>query len=195
MRPWLWWEWGPETRVTKVTTVFVARPNPLVALWRWRYETVLLAGVPTGVVFAIRSGYLIWLLGTGAFLVAAMATWPAVRSVVWAMFWVVVTPHRIRRGCAEALIVNRRGKLPAVLWTRAEPFGERVWLWCRAGMTPGDFEASRRLLALACWADDVRVARTRNSLLVLDVIRRPGRHGAPEREDDRPRSEPARVEP
>ncbi len=172
---------------------FVARPNPLVVVWRWRYEIVFVGGAPAGVLLAIRGGYAAWLVGTAAFVVAALATWPGARSAVRAAFWVVVTPHRIRRGCAEALIVNRNGKLPAVLWTRAEPFGERIWLWCRAGMTACDFEEARELLAVACYAADVRVVRKRNARLVLDIIRRPERWGGPDVGDGRPSPECAQA--
>jgi hypothetical protein len=62
-----------------------------------------------------------------------------------------------------------------ILLTTRQPFGERVYLWCRAGTTASDFTAVRELLATACWADDVRVRRgDRHAQLVcLDVIRHP----------------------
>jgi hypothetical protein len=60
-----------------------------------------------------------------------------------------------------------------VLLTRRQPFGERVYLWCRAGTCKQDFEAARELLTAACWAHDIRVSsHPRNAQLVtLDVIR------------------------
>jgi len=53
-------------------------------------------------------------------------------------------------------------------------FGERVWLWCRAGITAGDLEAARDILRSACWASDVRVVVNdrRSHIVVLEVIRR-----------------------
>jgi hypothetical protein len=53
-------------------------------------------------------------------------------------------------------------------------FGERVTLWCRAGITHGDLEAAREILRAACWAHDVRVvASARDAhVVVLEVIRR-----------------------
>jgi hypothetical protein len=64
-----------------------------------------------------------------------------------------------------------------ILLTTREPFGERVYLWCRAGITAGDLSASRELLAAACWADDVLVWRGDRyaHLVCLDVIRRSSR--------------------
>jgi hypothetical protein len=62
-----------------------------------------------------------------------------------------------------------------ILLTTRQPFGERVYLWCRAGTTASDFAAAREVLATACWADDVRVWRgeRRAQLVCLDVIRHP----------------------
>jgi hypothetical protein len=37
--------------------------------------------------------------------------------------------HRVRVGCAEAMIYSSRGKIPIVLWTAHQHFGERVLLW------------------------------------------------------------------
>lgn len=53
-------------------------------------------------------------------------------------------------------------------------FGERVWLWCRAGITAGDLEAARDVLRAACWASDARVVVNdrRSHIVVLEVIRR-----------------------
>ena len=53
-------------------------------------------------------------------------------------------------------------------------FGERVWLWCRAGITARDLEAARDVLRAACWASDVRVVVNdrRSHIVVLEVIRR-----------------------
>jgi hypothetical protein len=61
-----------------------------------------------------------------------------------------------------------------VLYTVPTDVGERVWLWLRAGITTGDLEAAREILAAACWASDVRVVVNdrRNHIVVLEVIRR-----------------------
>ena len=61
-----------------------------------------------------------------------------------------------------------------VLYTVPVDSGERVWLWCRAGITAGDLEAARDILRSACWASDVRVVVNdrRSHIVVLEVIRR-----------------------
>ena len=160
----------------------VTRPHLLARLWHWRYELGLIAGALLG---AAAIGYTLgldWLIGVVA---AAMAigvtvmTWPPSRQAIIARAWCVITPHRVRTGCTQAWIQTRDGRLPAVLYTVPTDVGERVWLWCRAGITAGDLEAARDILRAACWASDVRVVVNdrRSHIVVLEVIRRlPGWH-------------------
>jgi len=152
----------------------VAKPNPIVIAWRWRYElglaTVLIAA------FGLVSSVGFWwgfIMTAG--LTCLIVAWPPARRQVMARAWCVITPHRVRTGCAQAWIHSREGKIPVVLYTTAEPFGERVYLWCRAGVCSEDLIAAGPLLAAACWANEVHVDRHERfaHLLVLDVIRRP----------------------
>jgi hypothetical protein len=65
-----------------------------------------------------------------------------------------------------------------VLWLTPTPVGERVRLWCRAGISAEDITDETDGLRAACFARDVRVIRDRrwSSLVVLDVIRRDPLH-------------------
>lgn len=148
-------------------TMPVAPPNPLVVLWRWRYELALLIAIPLAVhAFGLLS------LTAGVIPVAAVL-WPPARSEVWGRIRCVVTAHRIRVGFVEAYVANRRGRIPPILWCAPAPFGERVWVWCRAGITPADLERGRAVIATACWAADV-VVRPRAASphwVLLEVIR------------------------
>ena len=160
----------------------VARPNLIARLWHWRYELGLIAG---GLLGAITIGYTLgldWLIAVAAATMAIGVTamvWPPSRQAIMARAWCVITPHRIRTGCTHAWIQTRDGRLPVVLYTVPADFGERVWLWCRAGITARDLQASRDVLR-AAWASDVRVVVNdrRSHIVVLEVIRRlpAGRH-------------------
>jgi len=160
----------------------VARPGPLAWLWHWRYELGLTAGLAA---VGLASGYklgLAWLIAiaaTGLALLAAALVWPPSRQRLIARAGWVITPHRLRTGCTHAWIQTRDGRLPTILFTTAADFGERVTLWCHAGITAADLEAASDVLRTACWASDVRVvASTRyRHIVVLEVIRRapPGR--------------------
>jgi hypothetical protein len=118
--------------------------------------------------------------GLAAALIVMAACWPQGRRFLVARAWCIVTPHRVRVGCAQAWIHSRSGKIPAVLLTGRLSFGERVYLWCRAGTSADDLSSARKLLAAACWADDIRVTRHPRyaHLVTLDVIRR-GQPGGP----------------
>ena len=153
----------------------VARPNPIVVGWRWRYELGLLAGLGFGSFAIAQALGVVWLIATWLVLVAMFGVWPAGRRRLIRRAWCVITPHRLRTGCAHAWIQSRRGRLPIILFTTPQPFGERVTLWCVAGTSAEDLIAARDVLIAACWAADIRIIRSRNHahLVIVDVIRRP----------------------
>lgn len=153
----------------------VARPNPLVLAWRWRYELMLATGMPFGAILLAGILGATWALAVSGALIAVLALWPPARHRLVAWAWCVITPHRVRTGCAEAWIHSRQGRLPAVLLTTRQPFGERVHLWCRPGTSVQDFVSARAVLIAACWAQDIRVTCSLRhaQLVTLDVVRRP----------------------
>jgi hypothetical protein len=158
----------------------VARANPLVAAWRWRYELAGIVGLGAGwIVLGWAAGAALT-AGLAAVLISMVVGWPQGRRFLIARTWCIATPHRVRVGCAQAWIHSRSGKIPAVLLTRCQPFGERVFLWCRAGTSADDLSSARGLLAAACWAHDVQVTCDRRyaHLVILDVVRR-GQPGTP----------------
>ena len=155
----------------------VARPGLIARVWHWRYELGLIAGLVLGMVgigITLGPGWLIAVAAATMAILAAALIWPSSRQRIIARAWCVITPHRVRTGCARSWIQTRDGRLPVVLYTVPAHFGERVWLWCRAGITAGDLEAAREILRSACWASDVRVVVNdrRSHIVVLEVIRR-----------------------
>jgi len=164
---------GPRQAGLYYEWVTVARANPAVAAWRWRYELGLLSALAVAFAGLGLVAGLVAIANTAGLLGMLAALFPALRRHLAARFWCVVTPHRVRAGCVHGWIHSRYGKIPVILLTTRQPFGERVYLWCRAGTTASDFAAARELLATACWADDVRVWRGERhaQLVCLDVIR------------------------
>ena len=154
----------------------VARYNPLVWPWRWRYELALCIGVTLGVIsltWALGAARGLGVAAGAGALVGIISLWPAARHYAVARAWCIITPHRVRAACSEAWIHSRSGKLPIVLYTSRKPFGERVHVWCRPGVSVDDFVSARALLTTACWARDVHVSvDTRYAqLVILDVVR------------------------
>lgn len=142
--------------------------------WRWRYELILALGVPAAATVIIHLLGPGWTLLYATILAFGIGMWSPSRQAVAARAWSIITPHRVRVGCVQARIYSRSGRLPIILRTSVQPFGERVRIWCTAGTSVEDFESARSILRAACWAADVRVERsTRHAhLITLDVIRR-----------------------
>ena len=152
----------------------VAPPNILVLMWRWRWELAIFLGIPAGLV--LLGTYLGWPWSIAVIGMAAVAlAWPENRRWLVAHIRCVITAHRVRTGCAQAWIQTRSGKLPIILLTKPQPYGERVYIWCRAGISREDFEAAREILRTACWASDMYItASTRYShIVILDLMRNP----------------------
>ena len=103
---------------------------------------------------------------------AATLAWPEARHWLVVHIRCIITAHRVRTGCAQAWIQTRSGKLPIILLTRPQPWGERIYIWCRAGICPEDFEAARNVLRSACWASDIGVTPSirYSHIVILDLI-------------------------
>ena len=156
------------------------RPGPVEFCWHWRWELgILVAAGTLSALIAARFGLIALAATAGAGLVtlSTMLCWPPARGRIFDWVRCVITAHRVRAGCAHAWVQNRTGKLPFVLYTVPTAFGERVQLWCPAGITAGDLFAARHALAAACWAAEVRViASFRHAHIVsLEVIRNSSR--------------------
>jgi hypothetical protein len=152
------------------------RPGPVEFGWHWRWELGILVATGTlAGLIAASFGLLALAVIAGAGLAALglLLCWPPARGRMFAWARCVITPHRVRAGCARAWVQSRTGKLPFVLYTVPTECGERVQLWCPAGITAGDLFAARHVLAAACWAAEVRViAGLRHAHIVtLEIIR------------------------
>ena len=132
--------------------------------------------------YELGAAWLIAIAAIGLVVLAAGLAWPPARRRLIARAWCVITPHRIRTGCRHAWVQTRDGRLPVILYTTPAAFGERVTLWCRAGVTHGDLEGARDILRAACWASDVRVVTSARyaHIVVLEIIRHLPPPGPPE---------------
>lgn len=152
-------------------TVRPRRPNPLVVLWRWRYEAAA-AGLLALTLHALGP---LWTVLFGLALAAVVLGVPPVRRYARC----VLTAHRVRTACLHLWLQSRTGRLPLVLWTRPVRGGELCVLWCRPGLAAADIAEVREQFAAACWATDVEVAvDKRRSQLVYLTVRRAGQDAA-----------------
>jgi hypothetical protein len=135
------------------------RANPVLAVYRWRYELSAALLVPLALVElgrAIGPGWLVVLL---AGLASTVWYWPAARRFAAARVRSVIVQHRLRTAFARARVCTLEGRLPAILWATPRDRRIRVVLACPAGVGVDRILAQRELLAAACFATGVDVAR------------------------------------
>ena len=146
-------------------------------IWHWLPEIGLGLGAMygwTGLMTATPAWLALTLLTLCLGVPAAFS-----RSRYWmlAPLYCLAVRHRLRVCFAAFVATNRSGTLPLILFARPTPAGERVWVWLRPGLSIRDLEQDGQVqkLAVACWADQVRVtraSRTRAALIRVDVSRR-----------------------
>jgi len=131
----------------------VRRPGPLELAWNWRTELGILGLLAAAAGFIVSAAGPLALAATaGAGLAAggaALLCWPSARRRVTARAWCLITPHRIRAGCASAWVQDRDGRLPFILSATPAVYGERVRIWLLTGLTAADLDAARGVLAVA----------------------------------------------
>ena len=167
-------QWSEDRLRADLATILTPEPRKHLTLlfWRWRYELALMAVIIAALTALVSALGAEW----GMITASAMA---GVCSPPWprpfaARVWCVITAHRLRCGFVQARLQTRRGRLPVILSTTPTPFGERVRVWCPAGITAEALKSARSTLRAACWAADVRVTRDneQSQRVTVDVIRR-----------------------
>lgn len=147
------------------------RVGPVAGVYQWRYEILLVAGVPLAALAVDRLLGLTGLLVTVLALVAVALVWPAARRFVLDHARAVAVEHRLRAALVRVPGDALNGGLPTILWSAPRDGGTRVVLWCPGGVDVDMIRAQRCLLAEACGADDVLVeAHPRRRRLVTVFV-------------------------
>jgi len=115
--------------------VELAIAGPLVWAWTWSVDRIGPHQTTAGA------------LG----LVLLVAGVPGLRHGAVAFFWCSLTHHRLHVGLVEVRVTNHDGRLPLFLSVVPAPFGERVRLWCRAGISAEVIEDEADRLRSALW--------------------------------------------
>ncbi|RQW98572.1 hypothetical protein [Micromonospora inaquosa] len=159
-----------------VFALIVAWPV-LRVFWHWLPEIVFGLAVVYGWTTLMESTPLWGSLLIVALVVGVPAAIAPVRRRVMAWIWCLIVRHRLRLCFAAFIATNRHGSLPLILLARPTPAGERVWVWLRPGLSLRDLEQDDQVqkLAVACWANEVRVMRAGRkyaALIRIDITRR-----------------------
>lgn len=142
--------------------------------WRWRTELTVLLSLTAAYCWLWSQITVIWAAVVMAAFLGLVLGLPHPRRFTLARLWCVLARHRFQRLCWEARLHTRAGRLPVVLWVTPTKVGERLFVWCRAGIAAEDFEQHTGELRAACYARDARVTRNRrwSQLVTIDIIRR-----------------------
>lgn len=159
-----------------VFALIVAWPV-LRVFWHWLTEIVLGLVAVYGWIGVMQSTPMWGSLLVVALVVGLPAAIGPVRRRIMAWIWCLVVRHRLRMCFAAFIATNRAGSLPLILPARPTPAGERVWVWLRPGLSLRDLEQEGQVqkLAVACWANEVRVMRASRkyaALIRVDITRR-----------------------
>lgn len=146
-------------------------------IWWWLPEILLGSGLIYGWTWLMLATPLWLSLGIVVTVGSAVGLVQVIRLAVVSVFWCIAVRHRLRVAFNGFLVRNRQGSLPLILAARPTPAGERVWVWLRPGLSVHDLEQPGQLqrLAVACWANEIRIARASRkyaALLQLDITRR-----------------------
>ncbi len=149
----------------------IARPNPLVALYHWRYEIGAVVLFPYALYALFHALGLFWSLVVLFCIVNWLVYWRSARRFVGGRLRSIVVQHRLRTGFARARVCTLDGRLPTILWSKPRGDDVEVTVFCPAGLGSARIEQQRELLASACFATDVHVYRhpRRSYLVYLSV--------------------------
>ncbi len=145
-----------------VVAVVVRAWPVLRALWHWSVEIAAAVAVVATADWLASVTHPLIVLAVLAAPVAVVGLVPPMGRRVVAMARCVVVRHRLRLCFAEFIRAANRvhpGSLPLILIARPTPAGQRVWVWLRPGLDLADLEGKTGRMAVACWADEVRVVR------------------------------------
>jgi hypothetical protein len=142
--------------------------------WRWRTELIILGGLLAALAWLSGQITIRWAAVVLAAAIGIILGVPHSRRFTVRRFWCVLARHRFHRLCWEARLHTRAGRLPVVLRARPTKVGERLTVWCRAGLSADDFTQHTGELAAACYAREARVTPNTawSQLVTIDIIRR-----------------------
>lgn len=145
------------------------RANPVLAVYRWRWELMLL-GVVGALVWLGHATQWVVPVGVVCTVAAVVALRPPAWRAVRDRCWVVVAQHRLRSAFHELGLATWAGRAPAIVWSSTR-HGVRIHVVCPAGIGVNELIEVREQLASACGAADVLVERhPRHANLVVLVV-------------------------
>jgi len=148
------------------------RPGLITLAWRWRTEIALivaLVGLEYGLaqVMGLFSGILVSV--AAAEILYAV---PTTRRWILRRGWCVLTRHRLYSVFQETRTTTLKGRLPLIMRVSPTDYGERVVVWCRAGISVERLQGIESEIRDACMADEVDFQPAHAPFARIEIIRR-----------------------
>jgi hypothetical protein len=147
------------------------RPGPITLAWRWRAEIALMSAI-LGLLFVLA--HLIGLF-TGVLVMVAIAevlyAVPLTRHWIFRRCRCVFTRHRLYSVFRETRTTTLTGRLPLIIRVSPTAQGERVVVWCRAGISVERLQRIRREIRDGCMASGLNFQPGNASLARMEIIR------------------------
>jgi hypothetical protein len=155
------------------------RPGPITLMWRWRSEiTLIIALVVLGYVLAKVMGLIGGVLVTMA-IAGVLCTVPATRRWMLRRGWCLFTRHQLYAVFRETGTTTRMGRLPLIMRVSPTDQGERVAVWCRAGISVEQLQKIEWEIRDACMANEVYFPPAHAPFARIEIVRKTSKSHGP----------------
>jgi hypothetical protein len=155
------------------------RPGLITLMWRWRSEIAIIVAL---LVFEYVLAKVMGLIG-GVLVILATAgvLWvvPATRRWMLRRCWCLFTRHQLYAVFRETGTTTRMGRLPLIMRVSPTDQGERVAVWCRAGIPVEQLQEIESEIRDACMANEVYFPPVHAPLARIEIVRKTSKSHGP----------------
>jgi hypothetical protein len=148
------------------------RPGLITLAWRWRTEIMLIVAL-VGLEYLLTK---VMTLITGILVTAAaigiLFAIPVTRGWILRRAWCLFTRHQLYGVFRETRTTTRMGRLPLIMRVSLTDHGERVVVWCRAGISVERLQEIESEIRDACMADEVDFQPAHAPFAQMEIVRR-----------------------
>jgi hypothetical protein len=148
------------------------RPGLITLAWRWRTEIALLIAL-VGVEYLLTKVMpLITAVLVTAAVIGILFAIAVTRGWIVRRGWCLFTRHQLYGVFRETRTTTRMGRLPLIMRVSPTDYGERVVVWCRAGIPVERLQGIESEIRDACMADEVDFQPVHAPFARIEVVRR-----------------------
>jgi hypothetical protein len=159
------------------------RPGLITLAWRWRTEITLIVTLVVLEYLLTKVMALITGILTAVAAIGVLCAVPVTRSWMKRRGWCLFTRHQLYGVFRETRTTTRMGRLPLIMRVSPTDHGERLVVWCRAGISVERLREIEAEIRDACMADEVDFQPAHAPFARIEIVRRvaksPGKQRMP----------------